>query len=365
MKGEIVLLYAFDIAHEIATDRIREILSKKPFPFEIRMGKTIPKDLPIYRPLTIALAPEEYDTSVGRITLKPFVKIIDIGVVSISLEIPFDRPALSDLTAYHHIALKDNRTLDQLAETICSQVRESIKPALIKPNEKIDPPEAYTIFCVSGVEDGPIPAWVGARKREIAALLMEETNASALSDMQINEVLDHTLHYTNDDAVVIDWDAALIIDRDEYYDDVLYVIELANLQLEEFQYIDRLLETLRERSYGDVERYYRAARFLGLPTRTLTTLRHTQMDLAKMSDEVTNIAKFSGDWYLARVYLACRDRFHIDRWRESVREKLASLEHLYNVVNGEIANRRMVLLEGIIVVLFILDVLMLLILKKG
>jgi hypothetical protein len=89
-----------------------------------------------------------------------------------------------------------------------------------------------------------------------------------------------------------------------------------------------------------------------------------QMDLAKMSDEASNIAKFSGDWYLARVYLACRERFHIEGWRAGVREKLQSLEHLYVLANTEINNRRMVLLEGLIVVLFIIDLLALVLAKK-
>ena len=53
MKGEIVYLYAFDVANEIITSRVREILSEKPFPFEIRMDRTLPKDIPLYKPLAI------------------------------------------------------------------------------------------------------------------------------------------------------------------------------------------------------------------------------------------------------------------------------------------------------------------------
>jgi hypothetical protein len=42
MKGEVVCLCAFDVANEIITPRVREILSEKPFPFEIRMDRTLP-----------------------------------------------------------------------------------------------------------------------------------------------------------------------------------------------------------------------------------------------------------------------------------------------------------------------------------
>jgi hypothetical protein len=49
MKGEVVYLYAFDVANEIVTSRVREILSEKPFSFEIRMDRTLPKDMPLYK----------------------------------------------------------------------------------------------------------------------------------------------------------------------------------------------------------------------------------------------------------------------------------------------------------------------------
>ena len=53
MKGAVVYLYAFDVANEIAMSRVQEILSEKPFPFEIRMDRTLPKDMPLYKPLAI------------------------------------------------------------------------------------------------------------------------------------------------------------------------------------------------------------------------------------------------------------------------------------------------------------------------
>ena len=57
MKGEVVYLYAFDVANEIITPRVQEILSEKPFPFEIRMDRTLPKDMPLYKPLAIEPSP--------------------------------------------------------------------------------------------------------------------------------------------------------------------------------------------------------------------------------------------------------------------------------------------------------------------
>ena len=82
MKGTVVYLYAFDLANEIRTSQVREVLSEKPFPFQIRVGATAPKDVPIYAPLTISLKPLEVASNVGPLTIKPFVKVFDVGAIS-------------------------------------------------------------------------------------------------------------------------------------------------------------------------------------------------------------------------------------------------------------------------------------------
>ena len=48
--------------------------------------------------------------------------------------------------------------------------------------------------------------------------------------------------FENSDLTVIDWDAALVVNLTGYVDDVLYALELANLQLEEFRVMDRRLD---------------------------------------------------------------------------------------------------------------------------
>ena len=85
-------------------------------------------------------------------------------------------------------------------------------------------------------------------------------------------------------------------------------------------------------------------------------MRSLAIDFAKLTDEVTHITKFLGDWYLARVYLIARERFHLDQWSASVEQRLEKLEDLYSVVRGEVSERRMLWLEIVIVVFFAIDV---------
>ena len=54
--------------------------------------------------------------------------------------------------------------------------------------------------------------------------------------------------------MVVDWDAALIIDEPQNFDETLYVMELANLQLAELEAYDRMLDDALERAYRDLSR---------------------------------------------------------------------------------------------------------------
>ncbi|MBI2981975.1 MAG: hypothetical protein HYY44_06775, partial [Deltaproteobacteria bacterium] len=68
-----------------------------------------------------------------------------------------------------------------------------------------------------------------------------------------------------------------------------------------------------------------------------------------------NISKFFGDWYLARVYLAARERFHLATWKESIQSRLSNLDHFYEVLRAEANESWMLVLELLIVLLFIAD----------
>lgn len=362
MKGTVVYLYAFDVAGEIRTSEVREVLSEKPFPFQIRVGATAPRDVPIYRPLMIGLKPEERETSVGRVTLKPFVKVFDIGALSVSFELVVDVAKLADLVPYHQLHV-DGVPLTELAEKLCARVAEDLRPYMAKPSTDRPPAEAYTVFCLADVGAQDVPAWARDRRGEIAGLLIEEPDPRRLAPDQVGETLRHSLSYTTDDLTVIDWDAALILDRSGYFDDVLYMIELANIQLDEFRLLDDRLDLYFLRAYGDLENFYKAMPLFRTPEKTLGNLRAIRMDITRMSEEATNITKFVGDWYLARVYLACKDRFHLAHWESSVDQKLKQLDDVYSLVQSEINGRRMLLLEATIVALFVFDIVLLFIRK--
>src|SRR5205807_10261030 len=112
-----------------------------------------------------------------------------------------------------------------------------------------------------------------------------------------------------------------------------YIFEVANLQLLALRKYDAYLDATLDRGY---EEYNRLA--VGPPVSTGTArqmvreLSEVRMDLAKVTDEVANTAKFFGDWYGARVYMGLALKLHINDYHKIVEEKLATLNELYQSV---------------------------------
>jgi len=360
LKGEVVYLYAFDVANEIITPRVREILSEKPFPFEIRMDRTLPKDMPLYKPL--AIEPHILTACVQGFPVRLLIRIYDVGVVTVMMRVPFEADSLADLMPFHNPQFDTGVSLDLEASKLCAEVCESLKDSIVGRTESPAPPEAYTVFCLTQVgEASDVNKWLGEHRRGVAGLLTE-TAPNQLSEPQVSEVLRIQRSFEITDLSVIDWDAALVVDLTGYVDDVLYALELANLQLEEFRAMDRRLDKYLDGAYEDLES--RHLPLFGAANKKLQNLRRFRVDVAKLADEVTHITKFFGDWYLARVYLNARDRFYLDQWRASVDQRLVQLDKLYSVVHADVNERRMLWLEVVIVIFFALDLLILLWVKK-
>jgi hypothetical protein len=360
MHGQIVYLYAYDIANEIHLAKARELLKEPAKYLETLADKTIPRDFPFYKPLLCQKSP--FAVRVGNINLEihPEVKIFSFGAFSISLALEFKADTLSELLPYHSLKLGPDKTIDHIANDISEEIRLAISPALVKATEKVASPEAYTIFYLKEIDTpgGLVQEWLSKHEREIAGLLTEESQFEYLSRDEIQETVRYHYSYSSRDLLVVDWNSALIVDPDRP-SEVLYILEVANLQLTELRHYDRFLEKFLDESYDDIEAYSRDALRLRAPNRILRKLKEIKIDLTKMSEELSNTTKFFGDWHLARLYMGCKERFHLKEWEDSVESMLRTLDNLYHLVLSDINNRRLILLEVAIVLLFVVDILLL------
>jgi len=350
MRGEVIYFYAFDVANEIVFGRVRTLLGNAPKPFPLPSGPAAPKDIPFRSPLSAEWP--------GKVTVlnkaaRVRVHVHSVGVISIAIRMDFEITSLGDLFAFHRPTLDDDRSLDVYANDICRRVLDELIDALNGRGAIIEP-EAYTVFAIRDLDgEQDTAAWLARNSRDVAGLL-SDTIPQRLSDLQAAEALRQQRSFEKTDLVVIDWDAALVVDLSASIEHVLYVLELANLQLEEFRMMDQALDRHLNRAYEDLEA--RSVTLFGIASSVLRKLRKFRIDVTRLADEVTHISKLFGDWYLARVYMLARERFHLDQWRASVESRLAQLDQLYSVVHSDLNERRMFWLEVIVVILIAVEI---------
>jgi len=374
--GQVVYLFAFDVAYEMRRGPIPSLLGQPVAQFVVDASKRNPRQLFFYRPQMVRLPPIERLGPRGLIRLERSVKLLPVGAISIMIRVPFEVQKLEDLVTYHDLRFSDGSYLYDEVRRLAEEVRTELAPFFVRPVPQLADEEAYTVFCIDALRSGfgrkateeggairRAEDWLNANRHAVAALLTEEDQPQYLSDQEAEESTSRYYSYYEQDLVVVDWDAAVVIDEPRYFDEVLYIMELANLQLAELEAYDRILDNAVDRSYRDLP-VRRFGWITGLgqkqTSRVQRELREIRIDLARLSDELSNITKFFGDWHLARIYQGLSARFHLSDWHRTIDEKLKTVDDLYQLLRHDQTNRWMLLLEVTIVVLFIIDVAILL-----
>jgi len=364
-SGEVVYIYAFDVAYEMTREPVRELLGQQVAQFVVDSSKRSPKQLFFYRPQMVRLPPLERIGPGGPLRVERVVKLLPVGALSITVRVPFEVQRIEDLVGYHDLQFS-NGSLHNEVRRLAEEVRRELAPHYIRPVAQLAEEEAYTVFCIQSpltAEDGMLlnaEQWWRANRRALASLLTQEPDVDHLSKQEAEESTGRYLSYYEHDLVVVDWDAALIIDDRQNFDETLYVMELANLQLAELEAYDRILDDSLERAYRDL-----TSRPVRGRANMLRELREIRIDLARFSDELSNITKFFGDWHLARIYENISARFHLGDWHKTIDDKLQTLADLYQLLNHDRTNRWMLSLEITIVLLFVIDLVILFLGLKG
>jgi hypothetical protein len=356
--GRVIYLYAFDVAYDMLRTPVAELLGQPVAQFSVDTSRRNPRHLFFYRPQMVRLPPMERFGPKGPIRVERTLKFLPVGAISITVSVPFEVQSIEELVAYHDIEFS-NGVLSREVRELAEEARRELARHFLKPVSQLAEEEAYTVFCIDApliAEDGqPLSAedWLHQHRREVAALLTQEPDVNQLSRQEANESTGRYLSYYENDLAVLDWDAALIVQEPGQVDEILYVLELANLQLAELEAYDRILDTALERSYRDLNQRVRRG------GEVMRELREIRIDLARFSDELSNITKFFGDWHLARIYENIAARFHLGDWHRTIDKKLETLDNLYQLLNQDLTNRWMLTLEVTIVLLFVIDLILL------
>jgi hypothetical protein len=349
VEGRCNVLFAYDIGMSIDLDRCERLITEMKQREKLRHRRRAPKHFE-YRPLPLRITQQTQPFGAAQFVSSPSVDVVlyDFGAVLVVYDIPLHGPLdalllLSDELYDNDRLLADSRArVDQLARTIA--------PAIAKPHSA-ESVEDYVIYEIRQLATADGPAPVGALQDAIVAQILRSERAQ-LSQEEINDAAACRISFTRDDVTIIDWNAAFVFDKES--DDVVAVLEYANVELLEMRHLDQKLDDALTEAY-DVLSQRRPRRGLHADTDRVAQL---QVDAAMMFEGVNNSLKLLGDQYLARVYQVASQRFHLAEWDASIMRKLQTLDSIYGKMTDRAGTRRMELLEWIIIILFVVSIVM-------
>ena len=360
-KGSLFLYYCFDIADEIALDKIEKIFGEAPTESRLVCERLTPAYVRYRKaPLLVFLEESELKTKSRCLKAESRAKIYDFGVVTILFKIPIMGETVETLSGLSSEVVA-NEQIRNAAEQQMERLRHEIEPAIQHPQMNRDAWEDYAIFVVQAVDRPLSVAEIQDRYAgEIAKTLLAEVEP--LSEAELSDAVKNPLSYYENELTFIDWNAAFLYDPRMSYD-VPDILEYAVTMLLELRTYDSILDATLEKAYQDLEG--RPSTFSLSPySSTIGYLSQVKLDVSEVIEKASNSLKLVGDLYLAKVYNAAAGRFSLDSWEKSVREKLQTIESIYEVLYERTTTRRLLVLEILIVILFVIDIFLILFERK-
>ncbi|HET7290345.1 MAG TPA: hypothetical protein VFJ67_07915, partial [Thermodesulfobacteriota bacterium] len=354
LNGSVTALFAFDIGYEVALEQLSRLPSSAPVQ-PLSPKKRTPTFLQYSKPPLVVQLGETRPilSEPGRAQ----VTVFDFGAASIAYQwsLPSGTGALSlaDLQPL-------SRTLYEL--NLEARAKEQIQVFLEENRSAIDRPELsplvedYYLFIIEDFDQHLSAANLLERHGSlIAQVLRFETQPLSLE--QQAEALNQRLSYYTNDLVIVDWNAALVYDRD--YHDTVNVLELLNVELLEARYIDEQLD----RRISDYQRIALKQRDSLVPLHTpnrkaIQALAELRLESLVLAEKVDNALKLIGDLYLARVHALAARRLYLQDWESAISRKLDIIASLYQLLTDRVRTTQSQTLELIIIALILAEILM-------
>src|SRR5262249_24313206 len=350
VRGQVVALFAFDVGFAVSFEKLDGLLASMPLP-PLSQKKRTPAYLQYSKPpRTISLGEADPLCFVsGRIQAMVF----DFVAISVSYRWPLAaKLTLNELPQLGHELY--GRNLESHARDHVQNLMQAIRPAIERPDLSSLVEDSYLFI----VEEFDQP-WRGEdllaqHGRTLAQILRFETQPLAVQ--QQRDVLAQPLTYYECELILVDWNAALVYDRDFW--DGANVLELVNVELLEARYIDAELDRRISEYQGLTQK--RQAWFLPFrnPYRgTIQELAELRIESLVLAKRAENALKLVGDVYLARLHRAAAARFYLSDWEAAIPRKLDLIDDFYELVNDRIQPAQGHFLELIVIILILVEVL--------
>ena len=364
MNGEVIFFRLTDVGRSIDLKEVRKIIPAIQDKIIIKTKNTPSYvDFPI--PLLLEVTPN-ITSEIKKIEdLSLHIKLYSEGVISLIARLVFKDLPFRELHTLRRIKFKTangefqiNEFLKYYYNEVFKQIRGCIDEEGFIFGESEH--EKYTIYCITdNIENQK--EFIEAEKSYISALFMGEKPELSLSKELIDKRLRKPFSFLKNDILFLDFDRGLIIDPNYDYEDILLVVEIANFQLLELRVLDKLLDRRLAIAEEDIRKIYFKNRglFRGFK-RKVGRLIRLRYDLLFLLENIENVSKLVGDYFLADIYTYLGELFQLKQWSESIRHRLETIENIYNVTRTNFNEKFLLYVEILLSFVFIMEFVLLL-----
>ena len=350
--AELLCYRIFDIANEIDLVAVQRRLQADARRLKLSRENSQYLQLPD-PPVTVELGRHGLELPGGTRQVEAVGRIFTHGAASIILRVPVEAGTPFEALVPFADGLYDSPGVDALAAQLMARLREDIRDACESPH-LWEQTESYTVTYVQRFA-GPVDLQALSQSEVLARLLVGEPEP--LSAPERESVTSTRFSYRGDDLVVVDWNAAFVVEPSGSRD-IPDILEIGNAQLLEFRFYDDLLERELQLTYDTLQaernqgrtRVFRSP-YSRLSKRLLTTVLETN----EFVERVENSLKVIADFYLAKVFEGSVRRLRVHAWKESVTRKQQLLNQTYQLLRGEVDTTRALSLEAAVVILIVLE----------
>jgi len=351
IAGHALAFFAFDVGFQIDLDAAEPLVRAATRHRVVRARRPAPVWFD-YSPPPLRLVVEGDPVTVGDAATEGAAEVLvyDFGAALLTYRLPLPE-ALDGLPALG-AALYEHAGLEADARRRIAQVLEAIRPAVERPR-LAEASEDYAVFAIRSW-DAASPSELADTHRATIAQAIEAERVQ-LSDEQIRRTTEATMSYAETDLAIVDWNAAVVFDAEP--DDVISVLQHANVELLELRVLDQELDAILDHADETLASLTRSRLWPAFASGgMLRRFASVQTDAAVMFEGVNNAIKLLGNQYLARLYRSAAVRLDLPAWQASVQRKLEATESLYQKMSDSTATKRLEVLEWVIIILIAVSI---------
>jgi hypothetical protein len=361
LNGEVVFIRLVNVGRFIDLKKVLTVFPGKPDVLSFES-----KDTPVvYLPKPLALDIHDLDIENNELikNVKLKVKLYEDGVISFVARLSIEDVPLTSLHTIHEIEFDAPEGRFNVSSWISFHyklISAEIKPFVDEQGYVIGNPETeeYTAFCITD-DVGDPNEFLEHNSSYFAGLLLEERSIENLHQSQITSTLSYPFSFLQNDLVIFDFDRCIIFDPQKDYEDILFISELANYQMLELRVLDRILDNRLDIAEDDIRSTFEKSKNpVGRLTRKLGEWLKLRYDMLFILENLENVSKIIGDFYLGNLFEHICSLFELDQWSSSIRHRLDVLGDIYTMARQDANDRVMLVMEFILAIVFIMEFVM-------